>query len=216
MITTLADLPDGCPQVIPTGAAKPARYWRLEILELAPGAEFLCTYELETYTGGIPKIAAVRRHGNRFPLRNLRIKSAGKRLQDLYRPEKLVLASQDPQALGLHTEKGKPFKSELSLLIDGKPVTFTAAGENRWQIAAGSGRISWRANPSFSVCFCNCDFPPKTAPQKFRRATLQIRAPRTQLYYMPAYAWSRSPVDTMVPSFNVQTRMASLGPRGRC
>ena len=32
-----------------------------------------------------------------------------------------------------------------------------------------------------------------------------------RLYYMPAYAWSRSPVETMVQSCHVQTRMAALG-----
>ncbi len=214
MITTLADLPDGCPQVIPTGAAKPARYWRLEILELAPGAEFLCTYELETYTGGVPIIAAAGGAETDFLSEfadHVRRQTPSK----TYSPEKLVLASQDPHALGLRTQKSPDsFKSELSLLIDGKPASFAAAGENRWQIAAGAGRILLESEPIVLGLLLNLRFEPaSSAPQKFRRATLQIRAPGAQLYYMPAYAWSRSPVETMVPTVNVQTRIASLGLR---
>jgi len=214
VITTLADLPGGCPQVIATGAVKPARYWRLEILELAPGAEFLCTYELETYTGGVPHIAPVLISETNF------LSEFTDRVRKLtpsktYSPEKLILANQGPRALGIRAQGAADMvKGEMSLLIDGKPAPFAASGNNLWQIDAGAGAILLESQPTAFGLLLKLRFAAlAAAPLKYHRATLQIRAPGTQLYYMPAYAWNRSPVETMVPTVNVQTRFASLGLR---
>jgi len=54
VITNLSDLPADCPQVLPVSSARPHRYWRIQILELHPGATNVITYEIETYTGGTP------------------------------------------------------------------------------------------------------------------------------------------------------------------
>jgi hypothetical protein len=59
VIGTLTDLPAECPQILPVAAPAPARYWRLEVLELVRGAEMLLAYEIETYTGGVPGLVAV-------------------------------------------------------------------------------------------------------------------------------------------------------------
>ena len=211
-IATLADLPGDCPQVLPTGATKPWRFWKLEILELAPGAEFLCTYELETYTGGIPKIAPCAcKEANllvEFTDRISRHKPS-----EQYLPAKLILANQDPKTLGLKTEGiANPVKGELHLAIDDKPVALTAAGDGRWQADIGSGRISLETKPTALGLLLQLRFSAKEGtPVKYQRASLQLNSPGAQVYYMPAYAWSRSPVDTMVQSCHVQTRMAALG-----
>jgi hypothetical protein len=211
-ITNLADLPDGCPQVIPTGATKPSRYWRLEILELAPGAEFLCTYELETYTGGIPKITPAGGTETN-PLLEFTDYVRQHTPSKTFSPGRLFLADRDPHTLGLHTQGvADSFNGELCLLIDGKPASFAAVGDNRWQIGAGAGQVLLEGEPTALGLLLKLRFTvPEATPVKYHRAALQISAPGTQLYYMPAYAWSRSPIDTMVPSCNVQTRMAALG-----
>ena len=100
----------------------------------------------------------------------------------------------------------------MHLAIDDKPVALTAAGEGGWQADIGSGRISLQTKPTALGLLLQLRFSAKeAAPVKYQRASLQINSPGTQVYYMPAYAWSRSPVDTMVQSCHVQTRMAALG-----
>ena len=211
-ITTLSDLPSGCPQILPTGATKPWRFWKIEVLALAPGAEFLCTYELETYTGGIPKIAPCPcKEAN--PLVAFADRISRHKPSENTVPAKLILANQDPKTLGLKTEgTADAVKSELHLLIDGKPVALTAAGDGRWQADIEGGRISLETKPTALGLLLQLRFSAKEGtPVKYQRASLQLNSPGTQLYYMPAYAWSRSPVDTMVQSCHVQTRMAALG-----
>lgn len=211
VIATLAELPAVCPQILKTGATKPARYWRLEVLELAAGADLLCSYELETYTGGVPNITrtggpdtapllefadSIRRHA---PPKNV----------SLGRP---VLTYRDEHALGLSAQGiAESVRGELSLLIDGKPAAFTSAGDNRWQINAGTSQILLDSERTALGLLLKLRFiSPETASVKFQRASLQLGAPKVQVYYMPAYAWSRSPVETMIPSCNVQTRLAAL------
>ena len=211
-IATLSDLPAACPQVLPTGAKKPWRYWKLEILELAPGAEFLCTYELETYTGGIPKITPCDcKEAN--PLVAFTDQISRRKPSGQFLPAKLILATQDRQTLGLKTEGiANPLKSQLHLAIDDKPVPLTPAGEGRWQADTEGGRISLEAKPTSLGLLLQLRYSAKEEkPVKYQRASLQINSPGVQLYYMPAYAWSRSPINVVVQSCHVQTRMAALG-----
>ena len=97
-------------------------------------------------------------------------------------------------------------------MIDGKPASLTAAGDGGWQADTGTGRISLETKPTALGLLLKLRYSAKEGtPVKYQRASLQLSAPGAQLYYMPAYAWSRSPVDTMVQSCHVQTRMAALG-----
>ncbi len=50
----LSDLPTRCPQMLRIPAPKPARYLKLEVVSLAPGAPGIRSYELETYVDGQP------------------------------------------------------------------------------------------------------------------------------------------------------------------
>jgi hypothetical protein len=213
-IATLADLAGECPQVLPTGTKQPWRYWRLEVLELAPGAEFLCTYELETYTGGIPKIAADRctepDPAIEFANSVRRKTAAG------FRPARITLATADRETLHVQAEGVADLPSgELHLMLDGKPAAFAAAGAGRWQIDAAPGQILLEAEPTALGLLLKLRYStPKEAPIKYRCVSLRLSAPQTRLYYIPAYAWSRSPVETMVSMCHVQTRMAVLGFQG--
>lgn len=211
-IKTLADLSGECPQVMPTAAEKPWRFWRLEILELAAGAEFLCTYELETYTGGVPQITR-ENPAEPDPLKEFAERIARQKPSEEFLPAKLTLAAQDAQTLGLKTEgNANPLKSDLHLLIDGKPVPLKSLGDKGWQAELESGRISLETQPSPLGLLMKLRYLAKEgSPVKYARASLQLTAAGTELYYMPAYAWSRSKIDTMVSSCHVQTRMAVLG-----
>jgi hypothetical protein len=125
----------------------------------------------------------------------------------------LILTGQDPQTLGLKAEgAGNALKGEMHLVIDSKPVPLTAAGDGGWQADSGNGRISIETKATALGLLLKLRyFAKEGAPVKYQRASIQLSAPGTQLYYMPAYAWTRSPIDTMVQSCHVQTRMAVLG-----
>jgi len=49
---------------------------------------------------------------------------------------------------------------------------------------------------------------------RYHLATAHLSVPKPDLYYMPGYAWSRTPVEVSINACNVFTRFASLGTKG--
>jgi hypothetical protein len=54
-VVHLNDLPPECPQMLKWAEPVTARYLKLEVVSLAPGAGILRSYEIETYVDGVPK-----------------------------------------------------------------------------------------------------------------------------------------------------------------
>ncbi len=85
VVTTLSNLTGDCPQVLPTGATKPWRFWKLEILKLAPGPSFSAPMSWRPTPAGFPKscLAAASRP---ISLRSLRTAFNGKNRQKTTSP----------------------------------------------------------------------------------------------------------------------------------
>jgi hypothetical protein len=215
LTTTLKDLPADCPQVLPVGAAEPARYWRLEVLELVPGAEMLMSYEIETYTGGVPKIVPHRWDYPNLP-------AAFRARLGTHRPSigpirgALATAGNRP-ALRLWLEQGgRTAQGDLQLVIDKQAATLVSTGKDIWRADLPTGRIAIQSRLTPMGLLLDLTYVAKPEqPIKYQLATLRMSTPKTELYYIPAYAWSQQPVEVApVNAANVQTRMATLGTGG--
>ena len=68
--------------------------------------------------------------------------------------------------------------------------------------------------PPWACCSSLTYRAKQDSPVKYKRATVQMTAPNIALYYVPAYVWSREPVDVMPAAGRVQTRMTTLGVKG--
>jgi hypothetical protein len=208
-IAYLADLPADCPQLLPVPESDPARYWRLEVLELVEGAEMLCSYEIETYTGGVPEILVPDLSWPDLPdaFRQNILTS-----MPFPTPDCPILALKE-DGLAVDLSAGA-ISGELQLIVDEKPVKLQVSPHNKgeWKGSVDGGEIVVQYQETYVGALLELSFcANENAPVKYRKTTLHMTAAKVDLYYMPAYVWNREPVDIKVLSANVQTRFASLG-----
>lgn len=206
---SLPDLPVTCPQVLPTGADKPARYWRIEVEEMAPGAEALLTYEIETYTGGIPSLPQPEPLSPDFKAQ------FAKRMQS-HKPSSgeiqgtLTLA-RDGKGLDVSIAAGETVRGSLTFIADGQPLILTPAGTDKWRTSTADGTVLLTQRKSPMGALMQVAFNAKDASViSHRRISARLTLPKVDLFYIPAYVWAHQPSDALVNSANVQTRMASL------
>lgn len=209
-VAMLDDLPAACPQVLPLGEVSPARYWQIEVLEMVPGAQMVCTYELETYTGGVPTIVP-----GSEPEWNPRAESIRKVAAT--KPEARVdslklVSSQDGSALSLVEDSNTYTGAEVRLVVGGESQRLVSDGGSGWKAAVTGGtlrlqvektacgnltKLSYQANPDHLF--------------KYIVAELRLSVPNSSMYYIPAYVWSRSPVETSLANAAVHTTLSALG-----
>ena len=214
VVTTLERLPAVCPQVLAVPATEPAQYWRLEVLELVPGAEMLASYEIETYTGGVPQLRLE-------PFRTLPLPAAFAERMRTHRPATGTVTatvtqtrlSQETLAVSL-AHHGQAGTGDLQVLVDGAALALLPKGPGRWEAALLEGLIAVESQSTAMGLLFDLTYTAHAdQPVKYRRATVQLSVPQGRVYYMPAYMWQTSPSDIMVPSVNVQTRLAAIGTR---
>lgn len=141
LATTLSDLPQDCPQVLPVRGTEAARYWRLEILELAARAEMLMSYEIETYTGDVPHIVPMKFE---TPDDAAAFANHVRAHQPSIGPVRgsLVLA-ENSQNLDVQLQnKGQSSHAELVVVVDNQPASLIPSGKSRWSARLRDGRIS--------------------------------------------------------------------------
>ena len=213
-VVTLDNLPRECPQVLPVKATQPARYWRIEIQEMAPGAELVMSYEIETYTGGVPTITPTVIEQPDF------MADFARRMKT-HKPAAVPMkcqASLKDDAHGFSLSfagNGRVASGELQLVLDGQPAALASSGKGAWRAACADGEVILRATDTALGLLLDLTYRAKSdRPVKYKRAALQMTAPKVDLYYVPAYVWSREPVDVMPAAWCVQTRMTSLGVKG--
>ncbi len=125
-VSHLTGLPAGCPQLLKVERPTSARYLKLEVLSLIKGAEWIRSYEIETYLDSAPKslpspkVKPVR-HG--FPYKAALMPVAASQAGDL------KLAA-DARALDFSVSGPKldvPARGRLSITIDDQPVAWKAS-----------------------------------------------------------------------------------------
>lgn len=208
-ITALKDQPAACPQIIPVNAPRTYRYWRIEVQELAKGAEFLLSYEIETWTGGVP-IETARNPASPDFLGDFtrHVKSFKPGTQVL--ANAVTLGDEDGFAISFD-DSGKSQMAHLNVLVDNAPVKIQPQSGSRFYASLPDGRLEIQfAKARLGLL---ADFSYHAAdgnPVKHRRVTLSMSVDAPDVYYMPAYAWNRKPIDVLVNTCNVQTRFAAL------
>ena len=215
VVTTLGPLTATCPQVLAIPATDPARYWRLEILGLVPGAEMIASYEIETYTGGIPQL--------KLPASQIPPQPAAfaERMRT-HRPATGIVTGNVVQSRPTHqtlsvslTHQKRSGTGELQLLMDGTALALQPKGQRRWEAALPEGMITVRCQFTAMGLLLELAFTAHAdQPVKYRRATVQLSIPDGRLYYIPAYMWQSSPSDISVPTVKIQTRLAAIGVTG--
>lgn len=214
VVATLEDLSPACPQVLPVATPDPARYWRLEILELGPGAEMLLTYEIETYTGGVPKIAAnLAESPDPSAAFAARMRT--------HRPSVgmvhgAVASSKDDLSLEVSLESSnRTAHGQLQLAVKDQAIPLKPISNASWEASLSTGSILIQGQPTPMGLLLELTYTAKPdQPIKYQHATLQMRAQKASPYYMPAYVWSEQPVTLMVNAASVQTRLATLSAEG--
>ena len=210
LVTTLSDLPLATPQVLPVNASEAARYWRLEVLELAAGAEMLMSYEIETYTGGVPHIVPV---DLKFP----DLPAAFAKHVRVFRPSIGTVRSslrlaESRRAIDVQLQNGGQSSSaEVTLTSDNEPAALIPSGANSWHTELQGGHISVQSEITPMGVLLNLTYvASQEQPVRYRKAALEMSASNVSLYYMPAYAWSKEPVNVVAMSANLQTRLAAM------
>lgn len=209
-VAMLEDLPAACPQVLPLGVVSPARCWQIEVLEMVPGAHMICTYELETYTGGVPALRgddAARpdfRAAFTERIARSRLGSGAKVGTPRLRPLDGALAFTLEDA-------GKPSDCGLELVIGGQPVPVARSGSGKWQAKCLGGEITVSSRPTAAGALLELVFAAEpTNPVRHVCGTLRLSVSDPSLYFVPAYVWSRTPVDARVSNAQAQTRFVCL------
>jgi hypothetical protein len=213
-IQILKDLAAECPQVLAINAGSPARHWRLEITELAPGAEMIMSYEIETYTGGAPRITPVPVTTPDF--RHNFTRRVATHRSSLGTMEGWLELAGDGKGFGVTAKEGKfTARGELRLLVDHKPVSFLAAANQTWQAETAEGIFTLQSQSTALGLLVQLRYAAKPdQPVKYRRATLRMSVPKASLYYIPGQTFRTEPVEVTSPTVNVLTRIAVLGSQG--
>jgi hypothetical protein len=87
----------------------------------------------------------------------------------------------------------------------------TPAGKGQWKASCKGGEITIVAKPTAMGVLTTLRYMAKSGNAlKYTQATLRLSVPKPTLYYIPAYVWSRGPIESRVGSVLVQTRMACL------
>jgi hypothetical protein len=210
-IRVLKDLPAECPQVLAINAERPARHWRLEVAELAPGAEMIMSYEIETYTGSAPQI----RH---LPTTSPDFRRAFTRRVETH-PSSIGVVEgsleleSGRKGFGLTAKNGgRVARGGLLLVVDQKPANFIATENQSWRAETAEGNFILQSRPAALGMLLQLSYAAKSdQPVKYRRATLRMSAPKANLYYIPGQTFSTEPVEVTSPAVNVLTRLAVLG-----
>ena len=192
-IALLKDLPPGCPQVLPVNATKPARFWKIEVLELAAGAGGLMSYEIDTYTGGMPSAEQVAPEALSFP--DLPAAFATRVMK--HEPESGAIKSKreltpDGQALAVTFEtNGKTCQGEVAVLVGEQRCTFSPNGEESYVADVPGGTILLKTHSAPIGSVLELSYSAKADnPVKYLQASLQLTTPDCRLCYVPAYVWS--------------------------
>ncbi|MHB1457506.1 MAG: hypothetical protein ACYC0V_11395 [Armatimonadota bacterium] len=208
-ITTLNDLPPFCPQILPVNASSAYRYWRIEVIELAKGAEFLLSYEIETYTGGVPTTTAPNPVApdflGDFTKHVKSFKPATQVLRNMVSPgdkDSFMISFDDAE---------KSQTAHLNVLVDNAPVRIQPQSGSQFYSLLPDGRLEIRFTKTKMGILADFSYhAADTNPVKYRRVTLAMSVDAPDVYYMPAYAWNKKPVDVLANTCNVQTRFAAL------
>jgi hypothetical protein len=119
-----SDIPTECPQLLTIESPESARYLKLEVLSMAPGAGKLRSYQMETYLDRAPKSLSapgrVVRRG--FPVRSA-VEPAGPELEGVLKlsPDRTLIDFELP-APGL----ADPAAGRLEIRVDNRPVSWDA------------------------------------------------------------------------------------------
>jgi hypothetical protein len=210
----LTDLPAKCPQTLPVRDVAEARVWRVEVFELVEGADKLCTYELETYTGGVPE--------DNWPEpqpHELVAQFENKMRTHKPVPGKvesgLTLRSNPSLSAFSIGKAGSATLGDLALQLDGKPCTVKSAGQDIWQVEVPQGLLTLNMVESSVGVLLTLDYVAKPGSTlKYQLFDVRLTRPNPSLYFMPAYVWSKTPADMVINSANAQTRMAGLAGEG--
>ena len=209
-IATLSDLSRDCPQVVPIPNTNPHRYWRIEILELHPGADKVVTYEIETYTGGVPQ----PNRDSLFP----DLPAAFAKRMMAHKPSFGAVQARpqltaDGSAMAVSLDAGGIHAAgELRLAVGDQPVALQTAGKDMWRGKTPDGEFLLRRQESDMGLLLDVSFKAGAEnPVKYRYTTVRLTVPEPNLFYMPGYAWSREPVKSNVNACNTLTRFAALG-----
>lgn len=210
-VAVFDDLPATCPQVIPVNARKAARHWKIEVRKLAYGAQMMCSYEIETYTEGVPDVKPLRLETPDFEAEFAERVST-------HRPRATVALeslefSQPGSSLDFTlSSDGRSAKGSLKALVHGQAVVLDRSGADTWTGPSPGGRLAIQSMPTRMGLLLQVSYvAEQDNPIKYQTMVLQMSAPEVDLYYIPAYAWSRTPVESMPSSSVLQTRMAALG-----
>jgi hypothetical protein len=211
----LKDLPVQCPQILTVNSSKPAQYWRIEVLELADGAKMLRSYEIETWTGGIPQIEAWKDPGPNLPFefnqRMLKHKPAAKILSCQ------TTFSKNNNALEVTFQGQQRITGMLEIaemfVKDQKTFVFEKHSNDTWRTTLSDGDILLNVNRTPMGLLLNLSFQARRDnPAKYLHVSTQLSSPQVDLYYIPAYVWSTGqPADSLPAAANLQTRMAAMG-----
>ncbi len=210
LVAEFDNLPSECPQIITLPATEPSRLWKLEILELAPGAGFV-TYEIETYTGGTPSFAP----SGDPPFPDIP-KDFTRRMLE-HKPTSgsvhgdMTLATDRDNFDVMFNHSGKSARSECSILVSGKPVSLSETGKNRWRGELDGGNIIVESikTPMGIMLSLTYDAVP-SQPVRYRNFTLSLGASDVDVYYMPGYVWSREPATSMSMLSTAFTSLTAL------
>jgi hypothetical protein len=213
-VTELNNLPSACPQVLAIPSTSPARYWKIEILELAPGAWMLMTYEIETYTGGVPVVQPMVIDEPNLPAE---FAQRIRRHSPARKPMRFdVTLNGSTGAFSIiGRADGKAVNGKLVLMVDDKPCLLKPSGQNAWKAKQWNGDIDIHCTSTAMGALFEISYKAKPGNQiRYNLVSLRMSTPKVDLYYLPAYLWSREPVESSWAGSNLQTRMAGLGTQG--
>jgi len=211
-VALLDDIPDACPQVLEVKSAAAARVWKIEVLAMSPAAQVFYTYEVETYTGGVPTIPPVA-EVEWDPLREFAGRVA--KAKPLAHVRRMNLVTGDG-VLGLvDGAPGAKATASIELLVDGQIRKLAKGGGSAWKADVPGGVMSVRAEAGPCGNLLTLAFKASSDhPAKYVAVSLRLSVPDASLYYIPAYAWSAKPVDTAPHMATLHTRLASLAKSG--
>lgn len=201
------DLPAQCPQVIEIPEPVSARYLKLEIISLAPGAPEIRSYEIETYTGAVPTEVDLpnddRAARRGFPgLAGFEPESA-----DL--PVEL---HQDRSAINLTLpgNGGRPLPCRLEARIDNNRIVWDGIDNGRLSASVGEGRLEMDLRPGPRGIFVGLDWSgPVEVP--FRKLEL-LAGMQSEVaeWCIPAYHCSRAQPEPISIASSVVSTCAAI------
>lgn len=95
--------------------------------------------------------------------------------------------------------------------MEGREVALVADGRKRWSAELSGGRVCLESRATRLGLLLVLTYQAKTGqPSAFAEATVKVGVSAPSLYYVPAYAWNWKPVEAVIGTYHLQTRLAVL------